>query len=228
MSDVFISYASEDRERIIPLVQLLEAQGWSVWWDRTIFPGKTFDEAIQEAIDEARCVMVVWSNASVRSRWVKTEAAEGDRRGILVPAQLDPCQLPLEFRRVQAAQLMGWRGGEDNVELQRLLGAISEILGGRTPPPEHLGEQALSDQPVSSGTPSLPKAVDGVRSGDVFLGVGIGVLLVVAAVTLVQGWIAERDIWLLVPTFWGPMLGAIVLWVVLRRRMRARRAPGKM
>jgi len=152
MSDVFISYSSEDRERIIPLVQLLEAQGWSVWWDRTIFPGKTFDEAIQEAIDEARCVMVVWSNASVRSRWVKTEAAEGDRRGILVPAQLDPCQLPLEFRRVQAAQLMGWRGGEDNVELQRLLGAISEILGGRTPPPEHLGEQALSACPNILGT----------------------------------------------------------------------------
>ena len=224
MNDIFISYASEDRERIIPLVQLLEAQGWSVWWDRTISPGKMFDEVIQQAIDEARCVLVIWSRASVKSRWVKTEADEGDRRGILVPAQLDHCQLPLEFRRIQTAQLMDWRGGEGNQELKRLLGAISEILSGGSIPAKPLGDHSRSSRTVSSGTPSLLKAVDGGLSGNIFLGIGIAILLVVAAATLVWGWIAERDIWLLVPTFWGPTLGAIVLWVVLRRRMRARRA----
>lgn len=34
MADIFLSYASEDRERIVPLARLLEGCGWSVFWDR--------------------------------------------------------------------------------------------------------------------------------------------------------------------------------------------------
>ncbi len=65
MSDIFISYASQDRSRVEPLAKALEEQGWSVWWDRTIPPGKTFDEVIEEAIKAARCVVVLWSKISI-------------------------------------------------------------------------------------------------------------------------------------------------------------------
>ena len=34
MSDIFISYASEDRDRVKSLARALEQEGWSVWWDR--------------------------------------------------------------------------------------------------------------------------------------------------------------------------------------------------
>ncbi len=51
MIDIFISYKSSDRERIQTLVKALEQKGWSVWWDRIIPPGRTFDEVIEEAID---------------------------------------------------------------------------------------------------------------------------------------------------------------------------------
>lgn len=150
MSDVFISYASDDRERIAPLVPLLEARGWSVWWDRNILAGESFDEVIQRAIDEAKCVLVVWSKASVGSRWVKTEAAEGDRRNVLVPAQLEPCDLPLEFRRVQTAQLMSWRSGHDHPDVQQLLSSISRILEKPEPPPKR-GKQTRTVVFLSSG-----------------------------------------------------------------------------
>src|SRR5512145_453969 len=89
MSDIFLSYASADRERVRPLVRALERHGWSVWWDRTILPGRTFDQVIEEALAAARCVIVVWSQHSVDSDWVKTEAAEGARRRMLVPVLLD-------------------------------------------------------------------------------------------------------------------------------------------
>ena len=127
--DVFISYASEDRERIIPIIELLQEHGWSVWWDHSIPPGRTFDEVIEEAIDAAKCVVVVWTKTSVRSRWVKTEASEGNQRRILVPVQLDPVRIPLEFRRIQASQLMDWAGDFNDPEAQKLVQSISTILG---------------------------------------------------------------------------------------------------
>lgn len=34
MSDIFLSYASADRERALPLANVLESQGLDVWWDR--------------------------------------------------------------------------------------------------------------------------------------------------------------------------------------------------
>ena len=75
MSDeIVIIYANEDEARVEPLARLLEATGWSVWWDRDIPVGRTFDEVIEEALDAARCVIVVWTEESVASRWVKTRA----------------------------------------------------------------------------------------------------------------------------------------------------------
>ena len=65
MSDIFLSYATEDRARTRILVQGLESRGWSVWWDRTIRPGQTFDSVIESALADARCAVVLWSEASV-------------------------------------------------------------------------------------------------------------------------------------------------------------------
>ena len=129
MSDIFLSYASEDRPWVRSLVSTLERQGWSVWWDRTILPGKTFDQAIQEALDTAKCMIVVWSEASVESDWVKAEAAEGVRRRILVPVLIDDVRLPLEFRRIQAAHLLDWHGTEPHPEFDKVVQAVTHLVG---------------------------------------------------------------------------------------------------
>ncbi|MEE4302150.1 MAG: toll/interleukin-1 receptor domain-containing protein [Pseudomonadales bacterium] len=73
MADIFLSYASEDRERVRPLVAALEAEGLSVWWDRELRPGPSFDLEIERAIEAARCVVVVWSEHAVASEWVRSE-----------------------------------------------------------------------------------------------------------------------------------------------------------
>ena len=36
MADVFISYARSDKARVAPLIAVIEAAGWSVWWDPEI------------------------------------------------------------------------------------------------------------------------------------------------------------------------------------------------
>ena len=49
------------------------------------------------------------SKHSISSEWVKNEAAAAAARGMLVPALIDDVQTPLEFRRKQTANLIGWR-----------------------------------------------------------------------------------------------------------------------
>lgn len=65
MADVFVSYAREDRGKVVPFVSLLEAQGWTVWWDREINPGVSFSRVIEREIALVKCVIVFWSRHSV-------------------------------------------------------------------------------------------------------------------------------------------------------------------
>ena len=102
MAEIFISYAREDRQHAEQLSRVLEALGWSVWWDRIIPAGRPFDEVIEEAIEAAKCIIVLWTEKSVRSDWVRTEATEGVARGILIPILLEDVRIPLAFRRIQA------------------------------------------------------------------------------------------------------------------------------
>ena len=129
MTDIFVSYATSDRERIIPLVETFEAQGWSVWWDRQIVPGTSFDDVIEQAISQAACVVVAWTEASVLSDWVRTEALFGLDKDVLVPVLLDDVELPLAFRRTQAAKLIDWTPqGRNSGDLERLLQGIRQII----------------------------------------------------------------------------------------------------
>jgi hypothetical protein len=110
--DVFLSYAKEDRERAAMLVEALSSRGLSVWWDRQIAAGQNYHRTIERAIDQARCVVVLWTSDSVHSDWVAEEAALARERSKLVPAILDEVAIPVSFRLIQTADLRGWRGGD--------------------------------------------------------------------------------------------------------------------
>ncbi len=127
MTYIFLSYASEDLERVKPLVAAFEGRGWSVWWDRSLVAGSKFDEKIEEALDASRCVVVVWSNNSVTKRWVKAEATEGLEKEVLVPLLIDDIRPPLIFRGSQTARLLNWPEREG--ELGTVIDGITELLG---------------------------------------------------------------------------------------------------
>jgi hypothetical protein len=129
VSTIFISYASQDRDTARDLAGRFEAHGHSVWWDRTIPPGRVYDEVIQEALHAARCVVVLWSSHSVQSNWVKVEAEESAARGLLVPVLIERVTPPIQFKRIQAADLSEWRGDENDPEFRSLRAAIERVLG---------------------------------------------------------------------------------------------------
>ena len=108
MADIFLSYAHEERERVRPLVTAFEAQGWSVWWDQQLETGESWDEEIEKELANARVVVTVFSAQSVESRFVRAESMEAYDNDKLFPVRLDDIKVPLAFRTVQVADLIGW------------------------------------------------------------------------------------------------------------------------
>jgi formylglycine-generating enzyme required for sulfatase activity len=130
MSDVFISYAREDRDVAARLAQMIEQDGHSVFWDRELVPGSAFAEVLAAELQAARRVVVLWSRASVGSLWVRDEAEVGLKRNVLTPVLIEAVDLPLGFGSIHAADLAGWTGNPNDPRLAGLLA----VLRGEPPP----------------------------------------------------------------------------------------------
>lgn len=161
MSDIFISYASADRPLARKLSQRLEQEGWSVWWDRKIPPGKSFTKVLEAALKSAKCVVVLWSSASRVSDWVHNEAAEGKQRGILVPAFIEETTPPFEFQRIQGANLVGWEEDLPGSEMDQFIGAIQRVISNHGAPQPSQNDPS----PQSGGTPPLHNSSSSAFTG---------------------------------------------------------------
>ena len=177
MYDIFLSYSSKDRERLVPLVNALEAQGWTVFWDhRSIKVAQEWHQVIGTAIQQCPCVIVAWSVDAVASRWVTEEALIARDRGVLYPIMLDPVAMPFGFNMIQSANFVGWNGKADHPEFVELKEQLSIRLGLKPiqPKPEPQNE-ALTSPPLSLKSADTPSSgLSGVK----LLG-GLGLLTAV-------------------------------------------------
>jgi len=151
MSDVFVSYKAEDRRRVYPLVEALEADGFTVWWDTQIGGGDSWRETIQEQLESARCVIVVWSKQSVgpEGHFVRDEANRALRRHVYLPVRIDKVDPPLGFGETQALSLIGWKGGRSDPHLQAIMDAARAIIAGEV---HHVHHHAPEPAGVSRRT----------------------------------------------------------------------------
>lgn len=149
MSDIFISYAREDKGRVEILANALQANGWSVWWDPHIPIGKRFDQVIEEALTEAKCIIVVWSNHSISSPYVRAEANEGIDRQVLLPVMIEEVKIPLVFRQIQTARLVDWHGSAEDPEFEKLVKDIEVTLGMPATAPKTAADSSVAG-PTSS------------------------------------------------------------------------------
>ena len=111
------------------MVAALEAEGWSVWWDPSINPGEEFDSLISRELDAARTLVVIWTAASVESRWVRGEARDAADRGVLVPARFDNVRMPIDFRAIHTTDLDGWNDDGQSLAFRDLCKALEAKLG---------------------------------------------------------------------------------------------------
>jgi serine/threonine-protein kinase len=132
MSDVFVSYKAEDRARVCLLVEALEADGLSVWWDAHISGGDEWRDSIQQHLDESKCVIVVWSKRSIgpEGHFVRDEATRAQRRHAYLPVRIDKVDPPLGFGETQAIPIIRWKGDRSDPQYQAVLAAARAIVSG--------------------------------------------------------------------------------------------------
>jgi hypothetical protein len=128
MSDLFISYAREDRDTAQALADVLQEQGLAVWWDRELTGGGDFAQEIETQLRAAPLVLVLWSPASVQSDFVRDESARARDLKKLLPVRIAPVDLPLGFGTLNTLDLLDWQGDADDEPLQQVLAQVRARL----------------------------------------------------------------------------------------------------
>lgn len=182
MSDIFLSYAKEDKHEVGKLARALESCGWSVFWDQRIPPGKTWREWIGKALNDCHCVVVVWSKQSITSEWVAEEADAGKQKNILVPVFISDVIPPLGFRAIQGVHLIRWNGNVSTDEFMELRGSITEFVRASTAarladPPSVRPRYGDDSKRLPSSAPKKPNIRWGWLSIPVALVLGWQVLM---------------------------------------------------
>lgn len=128
MPNVFLSYSREDQATARRFAEAFQQAGLSVWWDQTLTAGESYDEVTEQALKSARAVVVLWSQSSVSSRWVRAEATIADRNETLVPVMIEPCERPVMFELRQSEDLSEWAGDVKDPRWQSFLAGVKRVV----------------------------------------------------------------------------------------------------
>ncbi|MGE3251982.1 MAG: toll/interleukin-1 receptor domain-containing protein [Hyphomonadaceae bacterium] len=133
MGHVFISYKREDVERARRIASLLAAEKMDVWWDQDVAGGEAWRSRIEQALNDAACVVVLWTAAStgVDGGFVRDEAARARARNVIVPVRFDRVAAPLGFGEVQMIDLSSWRGGAGERPARDLIESVRAKVSNR-------------------------------------------------------------------------------------------------
>ena len=129
-SEVFISYASEDRTRILDLVDRLRKSGVSVWIDQMGIEGATmWSQEIVEAIDSCKVLILAISQRSTESENVVKELAlASERRKKILPVCLDSSGIPKSMEyQLAGIQRVEYVEKKEEQGLQAMIRSLSKL-----------------------------------------------------------------------------------------------------
>lgn len=135
MADVFLSYSREDQATARRFAEGFENEGFTVWWDQTLDAGEAFDRVTEQALDDAKAVVVLWSKRSVESRWVRAEATQAQANARLVPVMIEPCRRPIMFELTQTADLSDWVGDPTDARWRTFIDGLRRFVDKNVIPP---------------------------------------------------------------------------------------------
>ena len=185
MATVFLSYERECANKARAIAAALEKTGHRVWWDQHIQGGAEYSREIEEALKSADAVVVLWSERSVHSPWVRDEAAAGRDSGRLVPVRLDSTEPPLGFRQYQTIDLSRWNGRGKSALLTPLLDTIKSVAAGGGP----ADARSAGTRPAVQGS-----AAARTKAGVAIAAVAALLILSLAALLIWRPWSAQAAV----------------------------------
>jgi adenylate cyclase len=141
MSEVFVSYAREDEPQARSVAEALRTHGYHVWRDEDLPAHRPYAEVIEERLNSARAVVVLWSTEAIKSHWVRAEADTARALGTLVQVSLDGTIPKMPFNQIQCADLKGWNGAADCAGWHKLRVSVEALAGEPNPSQSSRAEQ---------------------------------------------------------------------------------------
>jgi hypothetical protein len=72
--DVFVSHASKDKPKILPIAEFLRDSGLTVWLDEWVIqPGDSIPDAVEYGLQHSRTLILGMSDEAFSSDWVALE-----------------------------------------------------------------------------------------------------------------------------------------------------------
>jgi adenylate cyclase len=130
MSEIFISYARSTADQAQQVAEALRELGYDVWRDDELPAHRAYAEVIEERLQAAKVVVVIWSAEAVRSEWVQSEADTARTEHKLVQLTVDGSKLPRPFDRIQCADMAGWTGDLEAPGWRKVAASVAELIGG--------------------------------------------------------------------------------------------------
>lgn len=89
--DIFISYSTRDKERVLRTVRDLKRKGYRIWMDEEgISSGEQFKKSIVDGLENSEMMLFFSSFHSNKSEWTEKEVGYADRhKKRIIPIKLD-------------------------------------------------------------------------------------------------------------------------------------------
>ena len=129
-SDVFISYARSNEAQANLVCEALRERGYGVWRDDELPAHRSYADVIEERLESAKAVVVLWSADASRSQWVRAEADAARNAGTLVQVSSDGTLPPIPFNQIQCADLDGWTGDLQAPGWKKVEASVAALLRG--------------------------------------------------------------------------------------------------
>jgi adenylate cyclase len=150
--EVFLSYARSAEQQAKRIAEALEGLGYSVWWDEDLPAHRAYTEVIEERLNAAKAVLVVWSADAAKSEWVRAEADVARHSHKLVQLSIDGALPPLPFNQIQCPSLRGWDGSTDERTWIKIEASLAELVRGER-------RHAVHDVADEFGVPAMGPSI---------------------------------------------------------------------
>ncbi|MCH2088068.1 MAG: toll/interleukin-1 receptor domain-containing protein [Pseudoalteromonas sp.] len=140
---VFVSHASEDKERfVIDFSTKLRENGVDAWLDKwEMLPGDSLvDKIFEEGLKEAQAVIIVLSNYSIKKPWVREElnasiVSKLSKGTKIIPIVLDDCEVPQSLTSTLWEPIPDLENYDQNFKrvLSSIFGATDKPALGKAP-----------------------------------------------------------------------------------------------